>query len=192
MQAIPSTIEAFYIHNVLPEYMLDELMHVMNGNNFGWYMFSDVNFNKESNDITKYGFKHNFIYENEDMSSYAPLVIPVAIKAAEQTGSELTNILSCYAVLTMNCGKEHNGFPHIDAHQHPETEEMKRYSAVFYLEDCDGDTVFYEKQDGEIVYRVTPQKNTMIVFRTNTYHSGMLPMIFPARRVINLNIGVKW
>ncbi len=192
MKNIPSTIEAFYIENALREPMLDEIMHVMNGNNFGWYMFSDVNFNEDSSDITKYGFKHNFIYENQDTSSYAPLVVPVAMKAAEQTGSQLNNIYSCYAVLTMNCGKEHDGFPHIDAHQHPETKEVKRYSAVYYLEDCDGDTVFYDESGKEIIYRVTPKKNSMIVFRTNTYHSGMLPMIFPTRRIINLNIGVDW
>jgi hypothetical protein len=126
MKKIPSTIEAFYIKDAINQDALKELLHVMDGNNFGWYMFSDVNFNETFDDITKYGFKHNFIYENEDTSSYAPLVLPIAVAAAAAAKSELNNIFSCYAVLTMNCGKEHNGFPHIDAQQHPETSETKR------------------------------------------------------------------
>lgn len=192
MVTIPDSIEATYVENVLDQSIFNDLIHTVNGNNFGWYLFPDINFSEKFDDITRHGFKHMFIYENEDRSSYAPLVLPICAKAAEVAGHTLNSIFSAYGVLTMNCGKQHEGFPHIDAQQHPETETVKRYSAVYYIEDSDGDTIFYDYEDKQEVFRVTPKKNTMIVFRTNTYHSGSLPMVYPTRKIINLNIGVNW
>tara|TARA_B100001250_G_scaffold381032_1_gene373003 strand:- start:119 stop:685 length:567 start_codon:yes stop_codon:yes gene_type:complete len=83
--------------------------------------------------------------------------------------------------------------PHIDSH-HPHT------VMLYYVNDSDGDTHFYEKGDysvqnyfnkkdfGPVLHKVSPKKNTAVVFDGNTYHASSNPSE-NVRITLNLNFG---
>lgn len=72
---------------------------------------------------------------------------------------------------------------------------------LYYLNDCDGDTVMFNKQrlanttnsdacymeDLAITHSVTPKKNSMLVFDGSWFHTSSVPTL-DYRMVININI----
>ena len=56
-------------------------------------------------------------------------------------------------------------------------------SFLFYLNDSDGDTFFFD-DNGEITDRVTPKQNTVIEFNSRTLHASSNPTDGP-RYVLN-------
>ena len=60
-----------------------------------------------------------------------------------------------------------NGYQEL--HHHEQTE---KYSFVVYLNDADGDTVVYLKNNKE--YRITPKKGKIVYFPGHLLHEGLL------------------
>ena len=57
-------------------------------------------------------------------------------------------------------------------------------SLIYYINDSDGDTIFFNKKLKEIK-RVTPKKNTAVLFDSNILHCGCNPIKSSMRGVIN-------
>ena len=60
-----------------------------------------------------------------------------------------------------------NGYQQL--HDHEQTE---KYSFIVYLNDADGDTVVYLKNNKE--YRITPKKGKIVYFPAHLLHEGLL------------------
>lgn len=78
--------------------------------------------------------------------------------------------------------------PHIDHH------EKHSVTAVYYLNDADGDTFLFNEPFGTpfeqltIKERISPKKNSLVVFSSETMHSGSTPKKCKRRVVININL----
>lgn len=68
--------------------------------------------------------------------------------------------------------------PHVD------TDDGKKFTFLYYVNDSDGQTVFFE--DGQIVCDTTPVRGTGALFPSNTVHAGQVPCINKSRYVINI------
>lgn len=76
--------------------------------------------------------------------------------------------------------------PHVDVH-------YPTYTMLYYLNDCDGDTVLFNeiaKETDEslqltIKQRISPKKNRAIIFESNRYHASCNPSNSEARFVMN-------
>lgn len=81
--------------------------------------------------------------------------------------------------------------PHIpeDGHYmpHKDIDNTPHIVALYYVNDCDGDTVFFEEVGGQLreMMRVSPRANTMVCFDGNIYHAAEPPRKSPLRIVIN-------
>lgn len=82
---------------------------------------------------------------------------------------------------------DHYNQPHIDV-------PLPNYSMVYYLNDSDGDTVFFnEKYSAEqkdpinltVMQRIKPKKNRAVVFESDRYHASCNPQVSENRFVIN-------
>ena len=63
-------------------------------------------------------------------------------------------------------------------------------SVLYYVNDSDGDTFFFNEKLGDsgpvtINKRITPKANTAIIFDSNIYHASSSPKITERRLVIN-------
>ncbi len=84
--------------------------------------------------------------------------------------------------------ENHYNIPHHDS------VDLNCYSAVYYINDSDGDTfLFNEVVTDEnvlperltVAERITPKKNRLLIFESNRYHASSNPRISDSRFVIN-------
>ncbi len=73
------------------------------------------------------------------------------------------------------------------------------YSALYYCNDSDGDTVLFDQfyEEGKapdkftIAQRIQPKKNRLIVFESNRFHASSYPVDTKARFVFNMIFDAK-
>lgn len=73
--------------------------------------------------------------------------------------------------------------PHIDIC------DEKHKVILMYMNDSDGDTIFYEDETGDkILDKITPKRGRIVFFDGHHYHSSSPPIKTSRRMVININI----
>ena len=82
--------------------------------------------------------------------------------------------------MTTSINKAWKNEPHIDMKE-------KHKVILFYLNDSDGDTYFYDK-DHNIIDSVTPKENRAVLFDGSILHSSSKPVEFAKRIVLNINL----
>ena len=70
--------------------------------------------------------------------------------------------------------------PHVDY------EEQGITTALYYVNDSDGDTVFFD-DTYNIVQRIKPEKGKGVIFDNLIYHASTCPQVHNTRMVINFN-----
>ena len=150
----------------------------------------------DDNYLNAFGFVHDlYDYKVKPVADehWGTFVAPLLVMI-DKAGFEFQSLLRARINLTVKTGSSHPGYPHIDDNQ-----MFDMFSAIFFLEDSDGDTCFYDnprktysedqtpKQHMKVVKRVQPKANTGVIFNANIYHSGMLPLQHQTRRLVNYN-----
>ncbi len=84
---------------------------------------------------------------------------------------------------------------------HPDSALSTEYTAIYYVNDSDGDTfIFNEVQPQEMLHRpkqltiqhrITPKKNSILVFPSNQWHASSNPRVSTDRIVINIVFTVR-
>jgi len=65
--------------------------------------------------------------------------------------------------------------PSWTSHHGPHTDQHMPHTVVlYYVNDSDGDTYFFD-DDKQVIDRITPKKNTMVVFDGHTVHASSYP-----------------
>jgi hypothetical protein len=94
--------------------------------------------------------------------------------------------------------KDHYNEPHIDI-DYPNIETSDIMTAIYYVNDSDGDTVLFEGEykktintkpnfnNYKIIKKVTPKENKLIIFPVYRIHAGMHPIDSNRRIVMNFN-----
>ena len=73
----------------------------------------------------------------------------------------------------------------LDTALHKDEEDSSFLSFLYYVNNADGDTCFYNT-DGTILQKVTPKENTGVLFNSNILHRATPPLNTDARIVINV------
>ena len=97
---------------------------------------------------------------------------------------ENLNLWRAKANLIFPCADKQmkSSLPHVDF---PE----KNTTLLYYVNQSDGDTVFFDKDKKTIVERVTPKRGRFIVFDSSKWHASCNPIKSMKRIVININMG---
>ena len=78
-----------------------------------------------------------------------------------------------------DCDESKYGYKHTD------NREGKAFTGIYYVNDCDGDTVLFDEQ--EHGHRIEPRANRFVYFPSKVSHSGNTPKNSTRRIVINFN-----
>ncbi len=177
------------LDNVLSEDDYNNLFNVVNDRtSFSWYFlnhYHNLSLLDDNNDISTHGFVHNFLHDNVVYSNNIRILDPILNRLAEHFHCPVIPV-RMKINMTLNIGKQVEHYPHIDMGEAIYNSNYK--TAIFYINDSDGDTLFFDDDKETIVHRQTPQKNSLVVFDADTYHAPQLPLVSARRLVININI----
>jgi hypothetical protein len=172
-----------------------EIQRNVEGTHFAWYLFEDTVYGLENrNDTSRLGFRHAITLADKPNTPHYDLYATIPWAIADAVGYKLHSTPTFHANLTLNHGASEEAanwklrWIHHDGFLDLETVTLKRYTAILYLDNSDGNTVFFEEDKQTVFFEQSPIPNAILIFPTNTLHSAELPRICNTRRVLNINV----
>ena len=175
------------VDNALGGSLFDLIKNAVESNNFPWFFIENSAYPGDKELIAQspllYAFSHLVLKRGEICSNYHDMTISVASVLKDLfRESDLQNydIIRLRWGMTTSINKVWKNEPHIDMKE-------KHKVILFYLNDSDGDTYFYDK-DHNIIDSVTPKENRAVLFDGSILHSSSKPVEFAKRIVLNINL----
>ena len=178
----PLTIKK--LKNPLSEQQANDIEQIVSGRFFPWYYLNNVHNVENSNSIT-YGFIHNVINEGRENSDLCDVAKSITYSVADAAGVKVDSIFHLRFNMLTKQAEEIKPHFHIDLSQNFYENNPhlgKHYSALYYIHDSDGCTVFEESKQ-----EIEPVKNTAVVFDGKLSHSASYPKMNQIRLVLNMN-----
>jgi hypothetical protein len=189
----------FEVENVLTPTHMKMLTDTVVNTNFPWSFLPNVHdhYSDRGDIVDSFGFIHS-LYDADIMqppTKYWDVCIPPLLAMIDKAGFHFDSLSRARVNLSTKTGDQHFGHPHIDN----KAAIKHMYSAIFYLQDSDGPTVFYDMyRDGykedqtpdrelKPIKEVHPRKNCGVIFDGNIYHGASNPMEHQTRLIINYN-----
>ena len=176
------------IDNALNDSLLISIQEKIASRDMPWYLIENSAYanNKEliKNNPLNYSFFHLILDKERNNSPTSFLYETInSMGLILKDLFELEKTYDIYRlrlVLTTSMNKIHKNTPHIDS-----TDPHK--VILFYLNDTDGNTYFYDKKH-KIIDSVIPKENRAVLFDGSILHSSSKPIKFAKRIVLNINL----
>ena len=182
-------LELIKLENVLSYEYHSAILNAVQGELFTWNLIRDVaSSGNAREDITEYAFRHKLWWNNNKISEWSDLFYPLITICEKALNAQIVCIPKVFMNLNMNYGLQNKNMAHCDGFMDLETDTLKRYTGVYYLNDSDGDTLFYDSDGTTIVETNAPKANTMVIFPSGLLHSRQLPLEHNTRLVLNINV----
>ena len=168
--------------NVLNESYLEYLNKTITSNSFPWYFLIESANNKKSPTTLekKYSWSHILFQENRESSYTYNIFYPAVLQILESLNLKNKKILRLRLGMTTAYNEKLINNSHTDF-------EFEHETILLYLNDSDGNTIFYDKK-GKIIKEIQPKKNKIVYFNGLIPHSSSKPYENTYRIVLNINI----
>ena len=183
------------IDNFLTKTYHKNILELLSGSNFEWFYNDNVTglagrpAHSDPPHFNEYGFTHSFwrVMSGPVNSSAARFIQPLLYQILDVTNCDF--IWSARADMVTWSGKEEFIHPaHIDF-------DIPNTASVFYVNESDGDTIFYNVKLNNVVNyqdlkeydRVSPKANRLVIFDGALLHTGCSPTKHKNRILINSN-----
>ena len=173
------------LDNALNDSLLTSIKERINARGFPWYFIENSAYPDDKELIKQTQFNYSFYNENE-MRDPALFDMTNSISDILKDLLELEKTYNVFRLrwgMTTTLNKMHKNTPHIDM-------QIPHKVILFYLNDCDGDTYFYDNEH-KIIDSVTPKENRAILFDGLIPHSSSKPIKFSRRIILNINLADK-
>jgi len=161
------------IDKLLPESFQNRLEEMLTDGYFPYYY--DAETKVQSNEFDVGQFIHNFFINNAK-SSWWLEIQPIFYFLEYNYNIVFKNVLRAKANFLLPYHRQEPHPLHIDIN------DDRYYSLIYYVNDSDGDTVFYK----DFSKKVTPTQGRAVFFRSNIPHASSSPLFSKNRIVINL------
>lgn len=186
------------ISNHVPVENQDKVEHcLVNSSNFPWY-YAHTTVVEVPEALKKFDdipyLSHMMIEEGNLRSEYfhrlsEEIKIPELIKEYKLSGE----VIRSQANLFLKRDKKINPCPHIDF------KNVRHLVVLYYVNDCDGDTIFYNLSDMDdhcldemsVWRREAPKKGDILIFDGRIFHSPSCPVESTSRSTINYDFLIK-
>lgn len=167
------------IYNLLPDNVYNHLKTELMSDNFSWYWNDFINKNDEN--LGGFQLVHGFYGNGKSNSNMLPLVSVVMDAFKEQTNQKIKSIDRIKANLNPR-----NSFDRAHSGDlfHQDALDSKYTTLLYYVNDCDGNTLFEDQE-------ITPKGNSLVIFKSNTKHAGLYPVINKRKIVINFIVELE-
>ena len=125
-------------------------------------------------------FIHMFWTNDGSNSQYSHIALQVVNRVMEHTGITYSANVRVKSNYLMSIKRSKDTIQ--EPHQDDDTGTM--VSMIYYLHDCDGDTVFFNN-DGSLMDRVSPKRGRIAVFDSDIIHAAQNPVKNDFRVITN-------
>ena len=188
--------QIFHIEDVLTPTHLKMLVDTAKSRTIDWSFLDNTHTDSKQDYLNAFGFIHDlYDYKTKpDPDKHWGTFVAPLLVMIDKLDFHFQSLLRARINMTVRTGSSHPGYPHID-----DNEMFNMWSAIFYVEDSDGPTYFYDFMRDEysedqtprrplkVIKKVEPVKNSGVIFNANIYHSGMLPKDHQTRILVNYN-----
>lgn len=180
------------LNNFLPKSLQDDIESKLLGTDFGWYYFpetADKNLSHTDNNVLDcYQFTHTvYFYDIGVNSDYYMLIKKILNHVEKNEDIKVKKILRIKANFTVpNINFKSNNYTRIHKDEH----KKNIYSFLYYVNDSDGDTRFFDDKF-KLINSSKPKKGTGALFKSKTFHAGSCPTNHDKRVVINFVFEVE-
>lgn len=187
------------IPNVIPKGYQDALEADLTARTFSWLYVDDVTYNGFG---CNGGLVHPAFDFGNPPSDYMQFIKPIIYSIEEASGIPIKQLLRIrigFLTQRFDEGYEHNA-PHVDFHQ-------SHYTACYYVNDSDGDTLVFDKKLDDVgvditedklynytrdtkfnvVARCAPRKGTVFIMDGKSFHASTNPKDSKRRLVVTIN-----
>lgn len=197
--------------NIIPKIYQDELLDFFSSNLFPWRYEPGTTYSKntklplqqnfgnticlDKNTIDSQQFIHVFLFNGQVQSPALDRVKPI-LYFLNDRGIEIKNLKRIKANLIVkestfpdNC----YNIPHVDSYREEIPNGLKSF--LYYINDSDGDTIFFKEKlthehmpvlhDLNVEQRVTPKMGSGVLFDSFQFHASSPPRKTDARMVLN-------
>ena len=176
------------IDNALNDSLLISIQEKIESEQMPWYFLENSAYS-EDKELAKqnslnYSFYHTVFDKAKSYEALSPLyditnLIGLILRDAVEL-EKTYNIFRLRWGMITSVNKIHRNTPHIDL-------LMPHKVIVFYLNDSDGDTYFYDKEH-KIIDSETPKENRAILFDGSILHSSSKPIEAARRIALTINL----
>ena len=191
------------LDNLVPVSIQNRFIERLENENFSWFYFNDIIYGHDNKkfinqNITKtFDFVHTLFNENginsDDYDLFSTILNFFVVKEKVKI-KDMIRVRIRKTFRIKNHSIEKYNAPHIDVKDH-----LPYKTLLYYVDDSDGDTVFFKNKATENIFldteaeeykRVSPKKGRAIYFDGDIYHSGNCPVDFNERTVINFDFKI--
>jgi hypothetical protein len=184
------------VNNFLPSSLLKAIeQQVVNNVRFPWYIHKDISsaptrevckdINYLANQI---GIQHVLYDEPQGgpISSYYSLFSPINYLLEEKFDVKINKLIRFRLGMNINVGEKGSHYSHTDY-------DIPHNTCLLYLNDSDGDTIFFNEKVNDTYKELTvqsintPVKNQAVLFDGLQYHSSSAPFTNKTRLALNIN-----
>jgi hypothetical protein len=147
-----------------------------------WEFLPDVTQRPEAVDTEKnIGFGHAVFVNNTVVSMSYWFLYPVLLEACSKQNVNVNQLLRIRLGLYVNTNSSKANKRHTD-------QKDPHLVGLYYVDDSDGDTVFYKDDiSDEEIMRCAPKKGRMVLFDGLIYHASTSPVKKTHRMTVNFN-----
>lgn len=191
------------VENLLPQGYADQIEQDLLRVKFPWYYVNDVTNPEYGNNS---GLVHVAFDVGAEPSEWHPFIRPIVYSIEEAHGKKIDTVYRIrIGFLPKTDEPEYDcNTPHVDF-------LWPHYTACYYVNDSDGDTVLFDQRLSEVGdnltidaideytaktkftvnARCTPKKNSVFIFNGNQFHASSKPKHHARRLVITVNYSIK-
>ena len=187
------------VQNAMSPWVFDTISSSVMSGSMPWYTCITDYYGEE--DPWNHKWQHIAYHKDVQQTDWADVLTVACGDAISRTGQLLEEIIRVRCSVTTIAPTNHIADPHVDT-------DFAHRTALFYLNDCDGDTIMYKEQydpslqlnqteyyeryikNATVDYTITPRRNQMAWFDGLTYHSSNSPTNSAKRYIINVNYTV--
>lgn len=175
-----------FVENFVPEGLAKALEETLLSSDFPWYWrpSSKYGTNQGSEQSNDFQFVHIIYYNDQPQSEVFMLVQDLVSFFGIATGIKIKNIHKIKANLLTKQEIDNESLEetiHADI-EHP---DKKYISAVYYVNDSDGNTVGFDK-DNSVAFDITPKRSSAVYFPSEMQHRATPPKVSKRRVVLNM------
>jgi hypothetical protein len=188
---IKMAIELQEFSNIVDSEYQKKLYNAVTDVTFPWHYLEDTTYERATKPgANTPGFTHLLFNNNGTQSDYFEMFKPVFENGCAAAGLKPIGVIRFRLGFLLKTRYNLPSQPYVYNQPHVDC-DFDHYTALYYLNKSDGDTVIFDQTEASEKYiprvDVTPEMGKFAVFNGRHYHASTCPKMLPSRIVLTMN-----